>query len=81
MRTTLTLDDDVARLLERAVRERGVRMRDVVNEVLRAGLTGAKERRKREAYRMKPADLGRCLIGDVADVASALAAAEGERYR
>lgn len=81
VRTTITLDDDVAKLLERAVTERGVRTKDVVNAILRAGLREGRPPPKRRAYRMTPSDLGRCLIGDVADVAAALAAAEGDRFR
>ena len=38
MRTTLTLDDDVAEALERIRKSRDLRMRDLVNEVLRRGL-------------------------------------------
>lgn len=81
VRTTLTLDDDVAKLLERAVVERGIRTKDLVNALLRAGLKDARVRPKRAAYRMTPVDLGRCLVGDIADIASALAAAEGDRFR
>ncbi len=81
VRTTITLDDDVAKMLERVVTERGVRTKDVVNAILREGLRGGQARPKRRAYRMTPIDLGRCLVGDVADVAAALAAAEGDRFR
>lgn len=38
MRTTLTLDDDVARSIRRIERETHRRMRDVVNDLLRRGL-------------------------------------------
>lgn len=38
MRTTLTLDADVARLIERAVHERRSSMKDVVNDAIRRGL-------------------------------------------
>ena len=39
MRTTLTLDDDVAAALERLRRARDASLKDVVNEVLRRGLS------------------------------------------
>ena len=39
MRTTLTLDDDLAAELHRRARETGRPFKDVVNEALRAGLT------------------------------------------
>lgn len=41
MRTTLTLDDDLAVLLRRKARESGRPFRDVVNDALRAGLAGS----------------------------------------
>ena len=37
-RTTLTLDEDVAALLERAVRERGISFKQAVNDAIRDGL-------------------------------------------
>jgi hypothetical protein len=38
MRTTLTIDDDLAGLLKRRARELGVPFKEVVNRTLRAGL-------------------------------------------
>jgi hypothetical protein len=38
MRTTLTIDDDLAGLLKRRARELGLPFKDVVNRTLRAGL-------------------------------------------
>lgn len=38
MRTTITLEPDVEQLLQRAVRERGVPFKRVVNDALRRGL-------------------------------------------
>ena len=38
MRTTVTLDDDVAAAVKRAARERGVSFKEALNSVLRAGL-------------------------------------------
>jgi hypothetical protein len=47
MRTTLTIDDDLAGLLKRRARELGLPFREVVNRTLRAGLgEAAKSRRK-----------------------------------
>ncbi len=39
MRTTLTLDDDLAAILQRESRRRGLSFREVVNSTLRRGLT------------------------------------------
>jgi hypothetical protein len=42
MRTTLTLDDDVVRLIEAEVRRRGSSTKQVINEAIRRGLTKPK---------------------------------------
>lgn len=42
MRTTLTLDDDIARELQERARRRGESFKEVVNETLRSGLRGKK---------------------------------------
>lgn len=81
MRTTLSLDDDVASRIEQ-VRQRLQRsLKEVVNEALRHGLVAMEERRATIPYRTQPVDLGRCRLPDVDDVAAALAAAEGEGHR
>jgi len=48
MRTTLTIDDDLAGLLKRRARELGLPFKDVVNRTLRAGL-GEQARPRRQA--------------------------------
>lgn len=45
MRTTLTIDDDLAIRLRETARERGLPFKRVVNDALRAGLHGPGERR------------------------------------
>ena len=82
MRTTLTLDDDVARLLERARKRRGIPLKQLVNEALREGLARlAAPPSPRRQHATKSVSLGRCLLDNVDDVAEALAAADGERFR
>lgn len=82
MRTTLTLDDDVARLLERTRRARRIPLKQLVNEALREGLARLDApRAARKRLRTKSVSLGRCLLDNVDDVADVLASAEGERFR
>ena len=57
MRTTLTLDDDVASLLNKEVRRSGESLKQAVNRLLRLGLTASK-RPARKPFRIKPLDLG-----------------------
>lgn len=56
MRTTLTLDDDVAKLLEKEVRRTGDSFKQVVNETLRLGLAAAKQP-PRKPFVVKPWNL------------------------
>jgi hypothetical protein len=79
MRTTLTLDDDVAAILRR-LRKAGTRsLKELVNEGLRAGLAmiGA-PRRRRKPFRTVAADLGPPRVGSLDNVADVLSVAEGE---
>ena len=54
MRTTLTLDPDVARMIREEVHRVRKPVKEVVNEALRRGLTGPASRRPRKAYRVQP---------------------------
>ncbi len=56
MRTTVTLDPDLAAKLRRIARERGISFKDALNEMLRAGL-GAEARTPRR-YRLRPRPMG-----------------------
>ena len=66
MRTTLTLDDDVAAALARRRAERGTGLRQEVNELLRAGLeaTSRPAPDAGEPYELPTFDPGRALIAD-----------------
>lgn len=80
MRTTLTLDKDVAVQLVRLQRDQGTTFKQVVNEAIRQGLRQmTRNPRRRTRYRTRTLSLGRCLIGSLDDVAEVLAVAEGVR--
>ncbi len=65
MRTTLTLDDDVAAALARRRAERGTGLRVEVNELLRAGLSVSRLTADHgEPYELPTFDPGRALITD-----------------
>jgi len=57
MRTTLSLDDDVAQLLHKEVRRSGDSFKGVVNRYLRVGLAASKPP-VRKPFRVKPWSLG-----------------------
>lgn len=44
MRTTVTLDRDVERLLRKTMRERGISFKQALNEAIRSGLTRVSRR-------------------------------------
>lgn len=81
MRTTLTLDDDVAAKLKAAARDRPLKV--VVNEALRAGLAALEKRApaRRKAYRTRGFDLGPSLVGSLDNVEEVLSRVEGERHK
>ncbi len=82
MRTTLSLDDDVAAALERLKKKRRQRFKDLVNEALRRGLREMSEPPKRgQPFRTRAVALGRCRVASLDNVAEALAVAEGESFR
>jgi hypothetical protein len=74
MRTTLTLDEDVAATLRRVREKRNLSLKEVVNEALRRGLREMVDGpRTRQVYSTEPVSLGACLIGSLDDVAEVLA--------
>lgn len=82
MRTTLTLDDDVAAWIERVRAASDATLKDVVNEALRLGLRALSEPpESRPEYATPSTSLGGCLVASLDDVADALALAEGEAFR
>jgi hypothetical protein len=54
VRTTLTLDPDVARLLEEEAARQRKPFKHVVNEAIRRGLSRRPDDRTRRRYRVKP---------------------------
>ena len=82
MRTTLTLDPDVAAALERVREATGLGLKEAVNEAMRRGLAELDKRAgRRRPFHTRTLDAGECLLGNVDDVSAALAHAEGEDHR
>ncbi|MBS0400307.1 MAG: antitoxin [Proteobacteria bacterium] len=82
MRTTVTLDSDVERLLRKQVRKTGASFKLVLNNAIRAGLRGNKEPPK--PYHPITFDMGEPRV-DLTKAASLAAELEDEelirRYR
>jgi hypothetical protein len=72
MRTTLTLDDDVAARLQAESRKTGRPFKTVVNECLRVGLAQRRAVKAAVAFRVEPVSMGVPLPGRSYDNIGAL---------
>ena len=76
MRTTVTLDPDVAAAVSRARKERGVGVSEAINDLARAGLS---IRKPRKPFRQRSSNLA--LRIDVTNIAEALEQLDGPAGR
>jgi hypothetical protein len=82
MRTTLTLDDDVAVSFELLRRGQRLSLKQLVNEALRRGLSDTgKRRRRREPVQTRAVTLGRMRVISTDNVAETLAIVEGKSFK
>jgi hypothetical protein len=80
VRTTLTLDEDVAAKLDAEARRSGRPVRAVVNEALRAGLEAAAIR-KPPPYRVQARDLGLRPGFEIDDIWGLIERVEGPEFK
>lgn len=83
MRTTLTIDDDVAKLLDQEVRRSGDSFKGAVNRLLRLGLTASARPDAEKPFAVKPLPLG---IGALLDrhhgkISALIEELEGPQHR
>ena len=81
MRTTVTLEDDVAAALARIEKQEGKSAKEIINTAVREFVARRAHRRRGPAYQTPAVDLGPALIGSLDDVGDALAFAEGDDAR
>jgi hypothetical protein len=82
MRTTLTIESDVAVALNRLQKQTGNSLKRIVNDALRRGLLEMQSPpARRLAFRTKAVDLGKCALPDLDNISETLAWAEGEDFR
>jgi len=82
VRTTLTLDPDVAAQLKSAMRTRGDTLKDTVNAALRVGLALLTTTPPApQTFTVQPLDLGPSLVGSLDNIEEVLSRAEGEGHR
>jgi predicted ATPase len=77
MRTTVTLDDDVAKALEAIRRERGLGTSAALNELVRRGLAVTPTRTRR--FRQRTSSMGTARV-PLDDIGVALELLEGEAH-
>ena len=81
MRTTLTLDNDVAALLKRIAAKEKDSFKELVNQALRLGLkTFTVPPAHHRPFRTTGFDLGPSLVGSLDNVEEILARVEGEDH-
>jgi hypothetical protein len=80
VRTTLTLDDDVANLLNKEIRRSGVSLKEGLNHFLRIGLMASK-RQIRKPFTVTPRPLGLPPGLSYDNIEELLESIEGDSYR
>lgn len=81
MRTTLTLDDDVAAKLKVEMQRRGSTFKETVNQFLRRGLEAPRPEELARPFRIEPRSLGLRPGVQLDDVAGLLDALDGPARR
>lgn len=82
MRTTLTIEEDVAAALERLRQQRGDSHKSLVNEALRLGLQRLEdERPRRTPFVQETLSVGGVRLENLDDIGEVLTLVEGEDHR
>jgi hypothetical protein len=81
VRTTLTIDDDIARLVQEEVRRSGGTFKGTVNALLRRGLTTVSHPQSQKPLVVKPLFLGLRPEQNYDNVESLLEELEGPGHR
>ncbi|MGD0735774.1 MAG: hypothetical protein ABR976_11530 [Terracidiphilus sp.] len=81
MRTTLTIDDDIATLVEQEVKRSGDSFKGTVNRLLREGLMASREPAETRPFEITPIAMGLKPGLSYDRIAELLEEAEGPYYR
>lgn len=81
MRTTLTLDDDVAEAVDRELRRRPKStQKDVINDLIRIGLHARREIKRSPKFEVRPHSMGLRRGRDYDDIGGLLEELEGAQH-
>lgn len=80
MRTTLTLDDDIAAKARRAMSVTGLPFKAVINQALRVGIESVLTPRPARPYRTTPRPMGLREGLSYDNISELLAVTEGEKH-
>lgn len=82
MRTTLSLDDDVAAMLQKVREDRKAPLKEIVNLALREGLPRlAEPKPARQPFRTTVHDAGECLLPSLDCIGEVLEELEGPWHK
>jgi hypothetical protein len=81
VRTTLTIDEDLAANLKAESRKTGRSFKETVNACLRAGLNLGKTRKRVAAFHVRPYDMGLVPGVSLDKISTLLDAIEGPTHR
>jgi hypothetical protein len=80
VRTTLSLDEDVAELLNREMRRSGASLKETVNQLLRLGFVASKQK-VRKPFKVAPRPMGLPPGLSYDNIGELLEAIEGPAHR
>jgi hypothetical protein len=81
VRTTLTINDDIAVLLEQEVQRSGKPFKAVVNHLLSLGLVQVRQPQPAHRFQVKARPLGMPKSGNYDNIAAVLEELEGPEHR
>jgi hypothetical protein len=82
MRTTLSLDEDVARMLEQFKKSKEASFKQIVNDALRKGLTEMSQPTPtRSNFKTRAVDLGKSSFPNLDNAWEVIAEAEGDWHK
>jgi hypothetical protein len=81
VRTTLSIDDDIAALLEQEVRNSGKPFKVVVNNLLSLGLAQARKPQPARAFKVTPRAMGLGAGQSYDDISALLEELEGPKHK